>query len=388
MKISALVQSYQEDLAAIRQQIHSHPELLFDVHSTASLVVQKLNEFGVDEVVTGFGRTGVVGVINGNNRGPVIGLRADMDALPIHETTDLAYASKTAGVMHACGHDGHTAMLLGAARYLAETRKFSGQVVLIFQPAEEGGGGGKEMVEDGLMERFGIEQIFGLHVYPSQNKNTFAICYGPALAAVDEFSIRVVGRGGHAAKPQATLDPIIAASNIVTSLQSIVSRNTDPMEALIISVTTFNAGQATNVIPGEAVLSGTVRTLSEDNRILAERNIKKIAVSVAQAYGCKAEVVYQRQYPVMSNHVEQAEFSADIAAGLVGDRNVNRDHPASMGGEDFAFMLNVRPGAMIFLGQGPGPELHNPDFDFDDGMISLGVSYWASLVENLGLRPF
>lgn len=381
MQIPTRILSYQQDLTALRRQIHAAPELLFDVHETANLVTQKLGEFGVDEIVTGIGRTGVVGVINGSKKGPVIGLRADMDALPIRETTGLSYASKTAGVMHACGHDGHTAMLLGAARYLAETREFSGQVVLIFQPAEEGGGGGKEMVDDGLMERFGIEQVFGLHIYPNPVKNTFAICHGPALAAVDTFSIRMVGCGGHAAKPQVCADPIVAASNLVASLQTIVSRNTDPMAALVISVTTFNAGQTTNVIPSEAILTGTVRTLSEECRSLAERQIKTMANAVALAHGCRAENEYSRQYPVMCNHEKQAGIAADVAAGLVGEDNVNRRYPASMGGEDFAFMLNAREGAMIFLGQGPGPELHHPDFDFNDEMIPLGVAYWVRLIE-------
>ncbi|MEW7009083.1 M20 aminoacylase family protein [Lentilitoribacter sp. EG35] len=383
MNISSRVLSYEDGLIAIRQQIHANPELLFDVHSTASLVEQKLNEYGVDKVITGIGRAGVVGVINGRKGGPVIGLRADMDALPIQETTNLPYSSKKAGLMHACGHDGHTTMLLGAARYLAETRNFSGQVVLIFQPAEEGGGGGKEMVDDGLMERFAIEQVFGLHVYPSPKKGTFAICYGAALAAIDTFSIRVIGRGGHVAKPHTCLDPVIAASDIVTSLQSIVSRSADPMEPFVVSVTTFHAGQTTNIIPAEAILTGSVRTLSEGIRDLAERQIKKIASSVAQAHGCEIEIEHQQLYPVMSNHAEQAKYSADIATELVGADNVNRKHPASMGGEDFAFMLNVRPGAIIFLGQGPGPELHNSGFDFDDSIISLGVSYWVKLVENM-----
>ncbi|MCV2894968.1 M20 aminoacylase family protein [Lentibacter sp. XHP0401] len=381
MTLDTRIAAMHDDLTKIRRHIHANPELLFDVQRTAALVTDELTKYGVDDVVNGIGRTGVVGVIKGSRSGSVIGLRADMDALPLQEEAGPVHASKIAGRMHACGHDGHTTMLLGAARYLAETRDFAGTVIVIFQPAEEGGGGGREMVNDGLMERFGIDHVYGLHIFPNDRAGTFAIRKGPILAAVDTFSIRIGGRGGHAAKPQATIDPIVAGANVVSALQTIASRSADPKTPLVVSVTSFNAGQATNVIPQEAILTGTVRSLSTDVRDLAEQRIKKIVPAVALAYGCTAELTYERLYPVMSNHLHQTEIAADVAATLVGEEQVNRDYPSSMGGEDFAFMLEARPGAMIFLGQGPGPELHNTAFDFNDAVIPLGVAWWVQLVK-------
>lgn len=382
MRIPKSVAEIHDDLIRIRRHIHANPELQFDVHQTAALVVDELHKYGVDQVVPGVGRTGVVGVIKGNRPGMVIGLRADMDALPIHEETGKPYASGVAGHMHACGHDGHTTMLLGAARCLSESRDFAGTVVVIFQPAEEGGGGGREMVQDGLMSRFEVDHVYGLHIFPNYPAGSFAIRTGPVLAAVDTFSMRLIGRGGHAAKPQATSDPLVAGANLVTTLQTIVSRAVDPKAALVVSVTTFNAGQTTNVIPQEAVLSGTVRSLSAEVRALAEARIGEIVPAIAVAHGCTAEITYDRHYPVMSNHAEQADIAADTAAYLVGADRVNRDYPSSMGGEDFAFMLEAKPGAMIFLGQGPGADLHNPAFDFNDDMIPLGVAWWLELVKN------
>ncbi len=375
------IATYHDDLTAIRRQLHAHPELLFDVHATAALVAGKLREYGLDEVVTGIGRTGIVGVIRGNRPGPVIGLRADMDALPIQEEPGLPHASAIAGRMHACGHDGHTAMLLGAACCLAETRDFPGTAVFIFQPTEEGGGGGREMVNDGLMERFGIQEVYGLHVYPNDRAGTFEIRTGPVLASVDTFSITIKGKGGHVAKPHTSIDPIMAGANLVAALQTVTSQSTDPKEALVVGVTTFNAGNANNVIPEQAVLTGSVRSLSPQVRDMAEKRINRIVQSVSETYGACADLDYQRLYPVMVNHAKNAERAANVAAALVGEANVNREYPSSLGGEDFAFMLEERPGAMIFLGQGPGPDLHNPAYDFNDAVIPLGVAYWIALME-------
>ena len=376
------IASYHDDLTAIRRHLHANPELLFDVHDTAALVAGELGAYGLDEVVTGIARTGVVGVIRGNRPGRVIGLRADMDALPLQEETGLPHASTVDGRMHACGHDGHVAMLLGAARYLAETRDFAGPAVVIFQPAEEGGGGGREMVNEGIMERFGIEEVYGLHVYPNAHAGTFAIRTGPVLASVDTFSIKIRGKGGHVAKPHAAIDPIVTGTSMVTALQTIASRSTDPKEALVVGVTTFNAGNANNVIPERAVLTGSVRSLSPQVRDMAEERVKCIVQSVARTHGAQADLDYRRLYPVMVNHADKARRAADVAAGLVGDENVDCAYPSSLGGEDFAFMLEARPGAMIFLGQGPGPDLHNPGYDFNDEVIPLGIAYWVALLEN------
>ena len=385
MQINKNLLGYKDEFTALRRQIHANPELLFDVHETAALVAQKLREFGADEVVTGIGRTGVVGVIKGATPGRTIGLRADMDALPIPEETGLSYASTNPGLMHACGHDGHTAMLLGAAKYLSATRDFARNAVVIFQPAEEGGGGGREMVEDGLMDRFDIQEVFGLHTFPHKLCGSFSVRSGPVLASVDTFEIQVFGKGSHAAKPQASIDPIVIASNIVQSLQTITSRGVDPKEALVVSVTTFNAGQATNVIPQKAVLTGTVRSLCSEVRNSAEVQLTRIVMDTAAAHGAVAKVSYQRDYPVMSNHVPQATIAADVAASMVGEVNVDRDFPSSMGGEDFAFMLQERPGAMIFMDQGPGPELHHPEFDFNDEVLLTGMSFWVNLMQSRGV---
>ncbi len=384
MPIVNRIAEYHAELTQIRQQIHANPELLFDVYETADLIEEKLKQYGVDQIVTGIGRTGVVAVIKGNVTGKnskVIALRADMDALPITEANQLDYASKNSGKMHACGHDGHSSMLLGAAKYLAETRNFCGQVVCIFQPAEEGGGGGREMVDDGMMERFNIDEVYGMHTYPSEKAGAFAIRKGPVLASADFFSIHIQGLGSHAAKPHTSIDPIIIGADIIQALQTITSRSVDPMEALVISVTQFNAGSADNVIAQTASLSGTVRSLSPNVRDLAEKRIAEIVNGVVKLHGGKVELEYHRNYPVMVNHAEQVDVAADIAELIVGKDNVDRNVSASMGAEDFAFMLNKRPGAMIFISQGPGPELHHPEFNFNDEIIPIGVSFWVKLVE-------
>lgn len=372
-----------EDAAEWRRDIHQHPELLYDVHRTAALVADKLKAFGCDEVVTGIGRTGVVGVIRGRKSGSgrVVGLRADMDALPITEITGAPHASKTPGKMHACGHDGHTAMLLGAARYLAETRNFDGTAVVIFQPAEEGGGGGKAMVDDGMMERFGVQEVYGMHNMPGLPVGAFALRPGPIMAAADRFDIVITGRGGHAAKPHETIDPVVIAAQIIVAVQSIASRVADPLDSVVVSVTRVDAGTTYNIIPETVTLLGTVRTLSEGMRDVAEARLKTIATGVAAAMGGSASVDYQRGYPVTRNHPDQTQFAARVAAGVVGEGAVETELEPTMGAEDFSYMLEARPGAFIFVGNGDTAGLHHPAYDFNDAAIPVGISYWGKLVE-------
>ncbi len=364
-----------------RRDLHENPEILFETHRTSAIVADKLKAFGCDEIVTGIGRTGVVAIINGktNKSGKTIGLRADMDALPIHEETGLDYASKTDGAMHACGHDGHTAMLLGAAKYLAETRNFDGRVAVIFQPAEEGGGGGREMVEDGMMETFKIDEVYGMHNWPGLPTGQFAIRSGPFFAAADQFDIYVTGLGGHAAKPQETIDTTVVASHIVIALQSIASRNLDPVKQLVVSVTGFATGSmAHNVIPETVHLKGTVRTMDADVQDMAEKRLKEIAEGTAAMMGGKAEVDYRRGYPVMVNADAQTEFAAEIARSVSGSCE---DAPLVMGGEDFAFLANARPGAYILVGNGDTAMVHHPKYNFNDEAIPAGCSWWAEIVE-------
>ncbi len=367
---------------AWRRYLHQIPELQYDVFETAKFISEKLKSFGCDEVVTGIGRTGVVAIIRGRNGdGQTIGLRSDMDALPIVEATGLEYASKTSGKMHACGHDGHSAMLLGAAKHLAETRNFSGSVALIFQPAEEGGAGGKAMVDDGMMDRFKISRVFGMHNLPGLPLGSFAACEGPIMAAADKFDMVITGRGGHAAMPHQTIDPIVAASQLVTALQSIVSRNTDPLASLVISVTKFHAGDAYNVIPQKAEIAGTVRTLQPVMRDTAERRIKETAAGIALASGVEIAVDYQRYYPVTVNHADETKLAMEAARDVAGAKQVNDSLDPMMGAEDFSFMLEARPGSMIFMGNGDSAGLHHPKYNFNDEAIGHGVSYWVRLVE-------
>jgi hippurate hydrolase len=370
-----------DDITAWRRDIHANPEILYETHRTSALVADKLRAFGCDEVVTGIGRTGVVGVIKGTSTGSgkVIGLRADMDALPIHEATGVEYASKTDGAMHACGHDGHTAMLLGAAQYLAETRNFDGTVAVIFQPAEEGGAGGRAMCEDGLMERFGIQEVYGMHNWPGRPVGSFAIRPGAFFAATDQFDIEVTGKGGHAAKPHETVDPTVMAAHLVTMLQTIASRNADPVDQVVVSVTSFQtSSNAFNVIPQRVHLRGTVRTMSTQMRDLAETRLRAICEQGAAAFGGQADVTYHRGYPVMVNHEDQTAFAAKVAAAVGGGCD---EAPLVMGGEDFAFMLEERPGAYILVGNGDTAMVHNPDYNFNDAAIPAGCSWWAGVVE-------
>jgi hippurate hydrolase len=369
------------DITAWRRDIHANPELLFDTHRTSALVAEKLKAFGCDEVETGLGRTGVVGVIRGRKTGSgkVVGLRADMDALPIEEQTGLDYASEAPGKMHACGHDGHTAMLLGAAQYLAETRNFDGTVVVIFQPAEEGGGGGKEMCDDGLMDRFGVQEVYGMHNWPGIPVGAFCIRPGPFFAATDKIEIQIEGKGGHAAKPQQTIDPSVVAAHLVTAIQTIVSRNADPIEQIVVSVTSMEtSSHAFNVIPSSVRLGGTVRTLSNEMRTLAETRLNALCDHIGDAFGAKIDLNYERNYPVMANHTEQTEFAANVARSVSGDC---ADAPLIMGGEDFAFMLEERPGAYILMGNGDSAPVHHPEYNFDDEAIPVGCSWWAEIAE-------
>jgi amidohydrolase len=373
----------KDEITAWRRDFHANPEILYDVQRTAGIVAQKLRSFGCDEVVTGIGRTGVVGVIRGqvNRTGKAIGLRADMDALPIKETTGLPHASTIKGRMHACGHDGHTAMLLGAAKYLCETRNFDGLAVLIFQPAEEGGAGGLAMVRDGLMDRWGIQEVYGLHNQPGMPVGHFATRSGPILAAADSIAIAIEGHGSRAARPHTSIDPVFVGCQLYAALQGIVARNVDPLKNAVVSISIFQAGEASNVIPQTARLAGTVRTLEASVRDLVERRIREICDGIALAHGAKIELRYSRGYPVTTNHREQTEFAARVAGDVAGSEAIDSEIVPLMGGEDFSYMLAERPGAFVFIGNGHTAGLHHPNYDFNDEAIPAGVSFWARLVE-------
>jgi amidohydrolase len=381
MPIVNRIADFTAEITEWRRDLHAHPELLYDVHRTAATVAEKLQTFGCDEVVTGIGRTGVVAVIHGRKgSGPAVGLRADMDALPIEEATGLPYASTVSGKMHACGHDGHTAMLLGAARYLAETRNFAGSAVIIFQPAEEGGAGGKAMVDDGLITRFGIGEVYGMHNYPGMPVGAFGIRPGPMMAAADYITIDIEGHGGHAARPQFTIDPVLVGAHMITAMQSVVSRNVDPLKSAVVSITMVQAGNTDNVIPQTVRLRGTARSLAEDVRTLLEERLHAIVEHTAAAFGAKAKLTYRRNYPVLVNHERQTDFAAGVAK-QVGTQ-VDTELPPMMGAEDFSFMLNERPGAFIWVGNGDSAGLHHPAYNFNDEAIVFGTSYWIKLVEN------
>lgn len=386
MPIVNRVADLQPDIMGWRRDLHAHPELMYDVHRTAAFVADRLREFGCDEVATGLGRTGVVGVIKGRKRAnngdlKAIGLRADMDALPIEEETGVAYRSTVPGKMHACGHDGHTAMLLGAARYLAETRNFAGDAVMIFQPAEEGGAGAAEMIQDGLMSRFGIEQVYGMHNSPGMPIGTFATRVGPTMAATDHINIHIEGLGGHAARPHKSIDSVLVGAQLITALQSIVSRSVDPLEAAVISMCVFSAGSVRNVIPQTAELAGTVRSLTPEVRDLVEQRVREVVAGVAQLSGAKITLDYERSYPVLVNHAAETDVAARVAAEIAGAANISVDIPPVMGAEDFAYMLEARPGAFIFIGNGDSAGLHHPAYNFNDDAIVYGSSYWIKLVE-------
>jgi len=383
MPIVNRVADLHKDITGWRRDFHAHPELQFDVHRTAGAVAELLKSFGCDEVVPGIGKTGVVGVIRGRKPGgkKVIGLRADMDALPLEEETGLPYASTVRGKMHACGHDGHTAMLLGAARYLAETRNFAGTAVVIFQPAEEGGGGGLAMVKDGLMTRFGIEEVYGMHNYPGLPLGQFAIRPGSMMAAADHIEIAIEGKGGHAARPHLSIDTVLVGAQIINQLQSIVSRNVDPLDCGVISICMFQAGHTDNVIPQHARLRGTARSLTPQVRDLLQKRIVEVVEGTALLYGARANVTYHRGYPVLINHDRETSFAAGVAREIAGEAKVDTDVAPVMGAEDFAYMLEERPGAFIFVGNGDSAGLHHPAYNFNDDVIPFGTSYWVRLTE-------
>jgi len=383
MPVINRVADLHSDITAWRRDLHAHPELLFDVQRTAGTVAEKLKAFGCDEVVTGLGRTGVVGVIHGrkSSSGKTIGLRADMDALPIEEANNLPYKSTVPGKMHACGHDGHTAMLLGAARYLTETRNFAGTAVVIFQPAEEGGGGGREMVDDGLMDRFGIREVYGMHNYPGMPVGSFGIRPGPMMAAADALTIDIEGVGAHAARPHLGVDTVLVGAQIINAIQSVVARNVDPLKSAVVSICMFRAGNADNVIPQTVQLRGTARSLAAYVRDLLEKRLHVVVESTAAAHGAKAKLTYKRGYPVLVNHEDQTEFAASIASQIAGPDKVDTSLPPMMGAEDFSYMLNARPGAFIWIGNGDSAGLHHPSYNFNDEAIPFGTSYWVRLVE-------
>ena len=383
MPIVNRVADLQDEITSWRHDLHAHPELQYDVHRTAGAVSEKLKSFGCDDVVTGIGRTGVVGVIRGRKPGgaKVIGMRADMDALPIEESTGVAYKSTVPGKMHACGHDGHTAMLLGAAKYLAETRNFAGTAVVIFQPAEEGGAGARAMMDDGLFDRFGIEEVFGMHNYPGMPIGQFAIRPGPMMASSDTISVDIEGVGGHAARPHFAVDTVLVGAQIVNQLQSVVSRNVDPLHAAVISICMFQAGHANNVIPQHAKLRGTARSLSPKVQDLLQKRVREVVEGTARAYGAKAELTYTTGYPVLVNEERKTAFAASVAREVAGKDKVNTECAPLTGAEDFAFMLQERPGAFIYIGNGNSAQLHNPAYDFNDEAIPAGTSYWVRLAE-------
>ncbi|MER8868208.1 M20 family metallopeptidase [Mesorhizobium sp. M0751] len=376
----------QREATEWRRYLHENPELDFQEHNTARFVTEKLASFGINHIETGIAETGIVALIQGEGGdGPTIGLRADMDALPIIEASGKPWSSKSPGKMHACGHDGHTAMLLGAAKYLASTRNFKGSVALIFQPAEEPEfpTGGFKMVEEGIMDRFGISQVFGMHSWPGLELGKFAICHGSIMGSQDDFDIVVKGRGGHAAHPYRTIDPVVIAAQIILGLQTLVSRKTDPLESLVISVTKLSAAQAYNVIPDQVEIAGTVRTLASGLRDFAEQEILASAQGIARGFGADIEFRYLRSVPATFNHAEGTDLAIQAARSLVGSASVNDKMKPSIGAEDFAYMLEARPGAYIFLGNGPTAECHNPAFDFDDEALPYGIGYWVSLVETV-----
>jgi hippurate hydrolase len=370
-----------DEMKAWRRHIHMHPELGRECHETAAFVVERLKEFGITEISTGWAKTGVVAVIEGRGEGPTIGLRADMDALPMNEITGLDYASKTPGKMHACGHDGHTAMLLGAAKYLSETRNFRGRAVLLFQPDEEGGGGGEAMVQEGVMDKYAIDEVYGIHNGPGLEEGTIALRPGPLMAAVDSFYIDIQGKGGHGAMPHDTVDPVVAAVAMVQAIQTIVSRNNDAQERLVISVTRIETGSATNIVPDTAIIWGTVRSFDPHVRDMVERRMGEIVAGQAASFAVEAKLLYDRGYPATVNNDERAAFATEVARDVVGQARVDGDAKPLMAAEDFSYMLNARPGAYAFVGNGMGPTVHHPAYDFNDAIAPVGASFLARLVE-------
>ena len=381
MPVINRIAEFEPELRAWRRHLHTIPELDFDLHETAAFVEARLTEIGADEIHTGIAKTGIVALIRGQGEGPAVGLRADMDALPIDEATGVDYASKYPGRMHACGHDGHTTILLGAARYLAETRNFAGTAALIFQPSEEMSGGGKVMCDEGMMERFGITQVFGLHNAPDIDFGRIHLRAGPMLAAADEFRITIRGKGGHAAYPHLAVDPVPALLQLGQALQAIPARRLDPLASAVVSLTVLRAGEVTNVIPEEVSLAGTVRTLDKGVRDRMERDIRDAAEACAAAHRCTAEIDYERGYPVTVNHGPETDFAAEVATEIVGAERVDAACHPELGAEDFSYMLEERPGAYVMLGTGPAAACHNPAFNYNDDATPIGASYFVRLIE-------
>ena len=381
MPVLNRIADFAPEMAEWRRHLHAHPELGFDCHATARFVAERLREFGVDEVHEGIAESGIVAVIKGQGDGPTVGLRADMDALPIFEETGSPHASTVKGVMHACGHDGHTTMLLGAAKYLAETRRFRGRVALIFQPAEEEGGGGEVMVREGILDRFNIGEVYALHNVPNVPLGHFVTTPGPIMAAVDTSRVLVTGKGGHGAYPHECVDPIPAVVGMVGALQTIASRNVSPLDEVVVSVTEIHAGTASNIIPETARFVATIRTFREEVRMHVKRRFEEIVAGQAAAFGVRAEIDYELGYPATVNAPEKAAFAAEIAREVAGAAGVNEAGGREMGAEDFSYMLEKRPGAYLFLGQGPGAGLHHPAYEFNDEAAPHGASFFARLVE-------
>ena len=374
------INELKSEMITWRHHIHAHPETAFEELNTTKFIIEKLKSFGINELYTEFAPTGVVGIIKGNKDGRWIALRADIDALDIIEENKIAYCSTIPGKMHACGHDGHTATLLGTAKYLSEHRDFAGTVVVIFQPAEENEGGARVMVENGLFERFPIEAVYGIHNQPNMQLNHFYVTHGPMMASYDVFEIKITGVGAHAAAPHLSKDTILTATQIVNGLQSIVSRNADPLSSLVVSVTQIHSGDTWNVIPQQAVIRGTVRTFDAQVQDMAESRIKQIATGIASTFEAKAEVDYQRRYPATINYAKQADIAIKAAKNVVGEASVIIDPNPSMGAEDFAFMLKKIPGAYVWLGAGQGANLHNPAYNFNDEVLTTGVEYFIEIV--------
>ncbi|OZA07330.1 MAG: amidohydrolase [Rhodobacterales bacterium 17-64-5] len=381
MPVLNRIAAYADEMKGWRQHLHRHPELAFDCHETAAFITDRLREIGVDEVHEGIAKTGIVALIRGQQPGPVIGLRADMDALPIDETSGVPHASLSPGKMHACGHDGHVTMLLGAAKYLAETRNFSGTVALIFQPAEEDGGGGEVMVQEGIMDRFAIAQVYGIHNAPNVPFGQFRTTPGPFMASVDTATVHLTGKGGHGATPHDCVDPVVALVGMVGALQTIIPRNIHALDEAVLSVTMIHAGTASNIIPEDAMFCATIRCFKPDVRELLKKRFHEIVEGHAAAYGVTARIHYDWGYPATINHDDEAEFAASVARDVVGPDLVDAEANREMGSEDFSYMLEARPGAYLFLGTGPGAGLHHAAFDFNDEAAPLGASFFARLVE-------
>ena len=381
MPVINRIADFTPDMTAWRRHLHTIPELMFECHQTAAFVVERLREFGITEIHEGIATTGIVAIIEGQGDGPTIGLRADMDALPMQEETGLSYASTVDGMMHACGHDGHTTMLLGAARYLAETRNFKGRVALIFQPAEENGGGGEVMVKEGILDTFDIKEVYALHNAPGVEVGNFYTTPGPIMAAADSFDIHIVGNGGHGAMPHATTDPIMAAVGIANAIQTIVSRNNYSQDNLVVSITQIHTGSADNVVPEKAYMNGTVRTFDPAVRTMVMARLEAIVAGQAAAYGVEARMDYLVGYPATINEPERTEFAAEIAREIAGDAGVDGNAPPEMGAEDFAYLLEKRPGSYLFVGNGDTAGLHHPEYDFDDEAAAAGASFFAKLIE-------